>query len=161
MDKDDAESYVYKAVILHRLSNESEAQKYMRKAISMDEENQTVLYNGAMIKFELGDFEEALRYIEKIKIKDNTSWVLNCLLLAALYRHNEAIESCTKALKLYPDEARLYHIKALSLHQTSRSAEAVKYSDEAVRLAPDVVKYNILNAVIKLQTNYGKISVPL
>ncbi len=84
-------------------------------------------------EYSKGNYETAIKHYEKaIKSKDYVyAWVNKCYALRKLGRHEEALESINRALKLKADRAWIWDIKGYILRKLGNHEELLKVRKKA------------------------------
>ena len=112
-------------------------------------ENEKLIYGlegKAAIAYYSGDYEIALTINELIFKLDLENYIARYnkgISLAALGKHNEAIEAYNKALEIKPDYHKAWNHKGLSLAALEKHNEAIEAYNSALEIKPD--KYEAWN----------------
>lgn len=126
-------------IVLISLKRDQEAEKFIRKAISLNSGSDVTFYNYGIALKNLGKLEAAYDAFSKaLAINPNAyeSWSNRGTILNELARHEEAIADFDRALALKSDYAEALGNKGNTLGVMRRPAEALAAIDAALRINP-------------------------
>ncbi len=109
-------------------------------------DDQELQYKLADIYYSTGKIEEAyglLSNLEQNNLLNAEKYYLLCNVLVYMDKSELAYTTCCKALSFFPQDARLYGVKALILDELGNYTESVKTYETAIELNPnDSLYYN-------------------
>ncbi|WOX04895.1 tetratricopeptide repeat protein [Microbulbifer pacificus] len=133
--------YLLQTELLTKHGHLKEAQSLLANAISINEDNNRLIYAHAMASEQLGDIANFELSLRKLLSRDpDNANLLNTLgykLLSYDDRLNEAMVLITKALDLSPDDPAIIDSMGWAQHRLGNHSEAVKYLQRALSLLQD------------------------
>lgn len=112
----------------------------------LDKANFALKFAGAMTDLENQRYEQALAAFEqllRLRLDPNVAasvYASKAVALIRLKRHQEALEACEQALRLYPNFAEAYNNKSTALINLQRYEEALTACEQALRLKPNLAE---------------------
>jgi protein O-GlcNAc transferase len=128
------------AVTQLNLGRKDEALTNFDRALALQPNNASVLYNRSLTLQELKRYDEALASYERTILAqpDNADALLNRgHVLRELNRHEEALASYDRVLKARPDYFDVHILRGNMLQELKRYEEALASYDRALRLQPN------------------------
>src|SRR5271169_6901962 len=129
------------ALELHQSGRLEDADNIYRAIIEDDPAHCSALHLSGLIKYEQGDFPEALRLVAAaLKAKPGSTDMLmdRGVILQALDRFDESLSQFDQVLSAR-DDARLHYNRGNALKGLGRHDEALASYDRALALAPDLL----------------------
>lgn len=118
--------------------------RILRKDLSERPNHPFVLFNFAMTHAEIGEFEEALTWVNKCldvsqpeesHVRKTLAYQVNCLF--QLNRIDEALLASQQARVLYPNDVELLFREAILLHSVGRNPESIERYRSILEQEPD------------------------
>jgi len=147
-------NYYHLALAQRELKRNEDALKTYEKGIAVNSKNSMLLYNAATLLDEMGDREQAVRYLYKsIEGDELLEDAYNCLgvLLGQMERYREAVQVFDKGIKVFGKSYQLYFNRGIVLEMSRRHEDAVLSFEKAYELNKNdqVLIYNYTAALIK------------
>ncbi|MBD1154116.1 methyltransferase domain-containing protein [Pelagibacterales bacterium SAG-MED23] len=118
----------------------SKAKGLLLKAYNLKPKDPNININLANLFFEIGDFENALKYFENIINEDKNfalAYFNKGLVLNNLKRYNKANECFKKVIEIEPKNLASFNIIARNLIELGQKNEAFAYLEESLKIDPD------------------------
>jgi protein O-GlcNAc transferase len=130
-------------VVLISMQRYYEAERFIAKATSLDQQSDVSFYNYGLISKNLGKPQEALEHFNKaIALNRSVSetWNNRGTVFNELNKYSLAIADFDNAIKLNSQYSEAYANKGKSLAQLKRYDEALIAYDKALSIKPDLVE---------------------
>jgi len=127
-----------------------------------ESENSDLLVNKAYSLYNMGRFEDAIKYCDeaiKINPNDAVAWSIKGICLNFLHCYEEALACCEKAISLDPNNASAWYNKASSEEALGRKEDAIKSYNKFISLAPEGYAMYVQYARWRVQVLSGESKV--
>lgn len=136
---EDDEIEYYKARAYEGMEKDEEAEKIYLNLIEKDTDNSKVYYNIAFLAGRKGQFEQSIKYLDKsLELEDEGySYYLRGLAYKNLQKYEEALRDYEEAIKLIPNDAKVYNNKGVVLEKLRKFEEAKTAYKKALEINPE------------------------
>ncbi len=153
MDQQSIGPVCARAIHFHQTGNLAEAERLYREAIAAEPQAFLPRYLLGVIRFHTGRSAEALDLVgSALTLQENAeAFNIQGLILNALERPAEALDSIAQALALEPDYAEAWNNRGNILQQLARPREALESLNKALALEPGAAEIWNNRAVVLQQ----------
>jgi len=152
-----------------KLGDQKKGAEYLNEALKINEEDEKTLYNLAILNYENNDYEEARKYLEKIKIEKTTSEILKAKAYV-YYNLNDYQKSYLEFNKFFNEDifvkAETYAVfidvlKKLRYNEKIYEIVHIMYKNDSENLNKIILLTNYLNEIeayeesIRILKKYG------
>lgn len=156
------EAHSNKGIALAKLGRYSDAIRSYDQALRINENDPSVLYNKGRTFNDLGKYNEAIKYFDKSLERSNikSEAHLEALLskgvsLSKIGKYDDALESNNKALRIYPENWKLWLNQGIAFGKLKRYKEEIKCYNKALKINQELVA--ALSNKGTALTNIGKL----
>lgn len=125
--KKTVDQYIRDGITFHDQGKYDKALASYKKALSMDGDNTTVLYEMALTNFHKGDYKKALNYCNKVlklgSDDDKSAYIIKGSALDMMGKTDSSIELFKEAIASYPNEYLLHFNLAVNYYKLGRYKE--------------------------------------